>query len=186
MATTLPHMSQDTGAPIREIQTATLRYYESNQTITFSATKAIRAAGLEDGGSFRYVPEMKDEFGMLPALGSPEEADGRSDPLTSRIQHRGTDGKTKALNVPRACLEVLIEDMPDINSADDIDWKADPPEISIWAGPELLALGIPEERRMSVDRDALSLANAESESGDEPAPEADADTNHESGGENDA
>lgn len=143
---------------IREVQIAPLRF--DNNSVVIRASAAIEAAGLADGGSLRFDPAAVDELGLLPALGSPTSADGRREPLTRSIQHKGA-GQTLSVAIPPAALEALGID------ADDVDWD-NPPELTVWAGPQLIALERPEQRTISVDRDV------DESDRDEPAA-ADAD-----------
>lgn len=140
-------MSANESADVREVQTASLRRDKaSGNTIIVSATKAIRAAGLEGGGSFRFTPGSVDDIGMLAAIGSEETGDGRSDRLTRNIRHEGQDGGTLRVVIPRDALAELID-------PDSIDWE-DPPEVNVWAGDRLLAFEMadPEERTVNIDR----------------------------------
>ncbi|PHQ45150.1 hypothetical protein DJ68_14690 [Halorubrum sp. C3] len=141
-------MTEDNNVPIREVQTATVRREgtDENWSAIVSITKAVRAAGLEDGGSFRFDPSAIDELGMVPALGSPETADGRSEPLTRNVRKEGTGGSTLRLVLPDEVLDAL--DIPDEDVGGD-----DPAEVSVWAGDELVAFERSEERTVEVDRD---------------------------------
>ena len=142
-------MPEDTDADIREVQTASLRREKSGEnTIIVSATQAIRAAGLEDGGSFRFDPSSVEEIGMLAAIGSEQSVDGRSERYARNIRQEGRYGETLRLVIPREALEELID-------PDSIDWE-DPPEVNVWAGDRLLAfeLAKPEERTVEIDRTA--------------------------------
>lgn len=131
---------------IREVQTAQLRRESASDTsYLVSLTPAIRAAGLEDGGSFRFDPQAVPELGMLPAIGSEVEVDGRGDPLARNIRKQGTGGKTLRLVIPHEGLESLGID-PDTIDDDD------PPELNVWAGEQLLAFELPEQRQVEIDR----------------------------------
>jgi hypothetical protein len=143
-----------TEADIREVQTARLRRDKAGEsTVVVSATEAIRAAGLEDGGSFRFVPSSIEEIGMLAAIGSEETVDGRSEPYARNIRHEGTGGGTLRLVIPPDALSQLID-------PENIDWE-DPPEVNVWAGDRLLAFEMadPEERTVHIDRDATGEDN---------------------------
>jgi hypothetical protein len=135
-------------ADIREVQTARLRRDKAGEsTVVVSVTVAIRAAGLEDGGSFRFVPSSVEEVGMLAAIGSEETVDGRSEPYARNIRHEGTGGGTLRLVIPPDALSQLTD-------PESIDWE-DPPEVNVWAGDRLLAFEMadPEERTVHIDRD---------------------------------
>ena len=137
---------------IREVQTAPLRRDKASEgTVIVSITEAIRTAGLEDGGSFRFDPHTVEEIGMLAALGSEQQADGRSDPFARNIRHEGAQGKTLRLVIPREALSQLID-------PESIDWD-DPPEVNVWAGDRLLAFEMadPEERTIQFDRDTTEM-----------------------------
>jgi hypothetical protein len=151
MATNTTPMSANESADVREVQTASLRRGKAGEnTIIISATKAIRAAGLEDGGSFRFAPGSVDDIGMLAAIGSEETGDGRSDRFTRTIRHEGHGGGTLRLAIPHDALSQLID-------PESIDWE-DPPEVNVWAGDRLLAFEMaePEERTVDIERDAGS------------------------------
>jgi hypothetical protein len=140
----------DDDVPIREVQTAKVRREgtDENWSAIVSITKAIRAAGLEDGGSFRFDPAAIDELGMVPALGAPETVDGRSEPLSRNVRQEGTGGRTLRLVLPDDVLEALgIDD-------DEVGGDA-PVEVTVWAGDQLLAFERSEERMVDIDRDAV-------------------------------
>ena len=144
-------MPEDTDADIREVQTASLRREKSGEnTIIVSATQAIRAAGLEDGGSFRFDPSSVEEIGMLAAIGSEESADSYNDRFERNVRHEGHKGGTLRLVIPHDALSQLVD-------PESINWE-DPPEVNVWAGDRLLAfeLAEPEERTVSIDRGAGS------------------------------
>ncbi|ELY58723.1 hypothetical protein [Natronococcus jeotgali] len=134
-------MTEDEKVDIREVQSAKLR--KAKGSIVVRATNAIRAAGLKDG-SFRFDPYAVEEIGMVPAIGTEERIDGRTDPLASSIRFEG-DGSVMMLTVPREVLEALEID------PDDIDWD-NPPELNVWAGDRLIAFERPDERTVQVDR----------------------------------
>ena len=146
-------MTDDDNVDIRPVQTARLRLADGSAMI--SATKAIRAAGLEDGGSFRFDPYTVDELGMLAAIGSEIEVDGRGDPLARNIRAQGTGGKTLVITIPPDALGALLGDR-------EVDWES-PPELNVWAGEKLLAFDLPEERTVSIDRSTNSDRESESE-----------------------
>lgn len=154
MAQALRQPMTEDDVSIEKVQTATLRRHESQSSSSarISLTPAIRAAGLEDGGSFRFLPEKVAEFGMLPALGSEESADGRSVPLTRNILREGANKGTLRLVIPREALDAI----PDLPAFDAIEWD-DPPELTVWAGDRVLGFERqqqPESRSVTVDRDA--------------------------------
>lgn len=139
----------DEEADVREVETVPLRREKSDeQTIVVSITDAIRAAGLEDGGSFRFVPGSVEEIGMLAALGSEEAIDGRSERFTRNIRSEGGDRYTRRLVIPREAVGELID-------TDSIDWE-NPPEVDVWAGDRMLAFELAdrEERTIRVEGDA--------------------------------
>jgi hypothetical protein len=156
MATMETQPMSDDDVPIREVQTAKLRREgtDENWSAIVSITKAIRAAGLEDGGSFRFDPGAVDELGMVPAMGSPSAADGRSEPLTRNIREEGTGGSTLRLVLPDDVLEALGID-------DDEVGGDDPVEVTVWAGDQLLAFERSEERMVEIDRDAVAAEEPE-------------------------
>jgi hypothetical protein len=142
-------MSANESTDVREVQTARLRRDKASEnTVIVSATKAIRATGLEDGGSFRFDPSSVEEIGMLAAIGSEETVDGRSARYARNIRHEGQDGGTLRLVIPHEALAELLD-------PESIDWE-DPPEVNVWAGDRLLAfeLADPEERTVAIDREA--------------------------------
>ena len=143
---------------IQKVQTAPLRRTGAEEnTVIVSITEAIRAAGLDDGGSFRFVPGAIDELGMVPALGSEQEADGRSEQLTRNIYREGAGEKTLRLIIPPAALREIVD-------PESIDWS-NPPEVAVWAGDRMLAfeLAEKEEQTVHIDRDA-GQKNIEGES----------------------
>lgn len=131
---------------IREVETAKLRRQgtEEHWSVIVSITEAIRQAGLENGGSFRFDPGAADELGLVPAIGSEETVDGRREPLTRNIKHEGAGGNTLRLVLPDVVLEALDID------PDEIDWD-DPPEVTIWAGDRLLAFERAGEQTVHLD-----------------------------------
>lgn len=134
-------------ADVREVETVPLRREKSDeQSVVVSITDAIRAAGLADGGSFRFVPGSVAEIGMLAALGSEEQVDGRREQFSRNIRSEGGSGYTRRLVVPRDALAELID-------PDSISWD-DPPEVTVYAGDRLLAFEIAnrEERSIPVER----------------------------------
>jgi len=135
---------------IRQVETAPLRRQgtEEHWSAIISITESIREAGLEDGGSFRFDPGAVDELGMVLAMGSEEAVDGRSEALTRNIKHEGAGGETLRLVLPDAVLEALDID------PDGIDWD-DPPEVTVWAGDQLLAFERAGEQTLSFDREGL-------------------------------
>ena len=133
-------MTEDENVDIREVQTAKLR--KAKGSVVVRITNAIRAAGLEEG-SFRFDPHAVEEIGMVPAVGTEERIDGRTDPLASSIRFEG-DGTVMMLAIPQEVLEALEID------PDDVDWE-DPPELNVWAGDRLLTFERPDERTGQVD-----------------------------------
>lgn len=136
-------------ADVREVETVPLRRGKSDgNSVVVSVTDAIRAAGLADGGSFRFMPGSVAEIGMLAALGSEEQVDGRREQFSRNIRSEGGSGYTRRLVVPRDALAELID-------PDSINWD-DPPEMNVWAGDRLLAFEMadPEERTIEIGRDA--------------------------------
>lgn len=134
---------------IQKVQTVPLRRTGTEEsTVIVSITEAIRAAGLGDGGSFRFVPGAVEELGMVPALGSEQEADGRSEQLTRTIYREGAGEKTLRLIIPPPALREIVD-------PESIDWE-NPPEIDVWAGDRMLAfeLAETEEQTVHIDRDA--------------------------------
>ena len=149
MATNMAPMTESENANIREVQTATLRRQSPDRgTVIVSIPEAIAAAGLEDGGSFRFDPNSVAEIGMLAALGSEESVDGRSERFARNIRQEGRYGETLRLVIPREALEELLD-------PEEINWE-DPPEVNVWAGDRLLAfeLADPEERTVTINREA--------------------------------
>lgn len=131
---------------IREVETAKLRRQgtEEHWSVIVSITEAVRQAGLEDGGSFRFDPGAADELGLVPAIGSEKTVDGRREPLTRNIKHEGAGGNTLRLVLPDEVLEALGID------PDEIDWD-DPPEVTVWAGDRLLAFERAGEQTVQLD-----------------------------------
>ena len=140
----------DDEVSIDEIQTVTVRerQSQSGRLILVSLTPAIRAAGLEAGGSFRFQPGAVDEIGMLPALGFGPDEDISSGPLTRKILAEGTGGQTLRLHIPEEALEAI----PGFPEIDAIDWD-DPPELTVFAGDRMLAFELAESRSVTINRD---------------------------------
>lgn len=95
---------------------------------------------------------------MVPALGSEQEADGRSERLTRNIYREGADEKTLRLIIPPAVLREIVD-------PESMDW-ANPPEVAVWAGDRMLAfeLAETEEQTVHIDRNA----GQEDDTKDEP------------------
>lgn len=141
---------------IQKVQTAPLRRTGAEEsTVIVSITDAIRAAGLGDGGSFRFVPGAVKELGMVPALGSEEKADGRSEQLTRSIYREGAGEKTLRLIIPPEALREIVD-------PETIDWD-DPPEVGVWAGDRMLAFELAEREERTVEIDRESGAGEEGE-----------------------
>lgn len=141
-------MNGNEDVDIQEVQNVPLRRDKTTQrSVIVSITEAIRAAGLGDGGSFRFQPGSVDEIGLLVALGSEETVDGRSERFARNIRTEGEGFETLRLVIPSEALETLVD-------PEDIDWDA-PPEVTVWVGDRLLAfeLANPEERTVPIDRD---------------------------------
>lgn len=134
---------------IRKVQKATLRHNEVSESTVISITEAIRVAGLENGGSFHFDPNSIEENGMLTAIGSKENVDGRSERYARNIRHEGEEGGTLGLVIPHELLEKLIEPKS-IESEE-------PSEVAVWAGDRLLAfeMGKAEERTVHIDCDDI-------------------------------
>jgi hypothetical protein len=149
MATTETQPMSNDDIPIREVQTVKVRREGSdeNWSAIVSITEAIRKAGLEDGGSFRFDPRAVDELEMVPAMGAPDAVDGRSEPLTRNVREEGASG-TLRLVLPDDVLDAL-----EIN--DEEVGGDDPVEVTVWAGDQLLAFERAQERTVEIDRDAL-------------------------------
>jgi len=132
---------------IREVGTAPLRRQGTDEhwSVIVSITEAIREAGLEGGGSFRFDPAAVDELGLVPAIGSEETVDGRREPLARNVKHEGADGSTLRLVLPGDVLDALGIDV------EEIDWE-DPPEVTVWAGDQLLAFEPSSEQTLAVER----------------------------------
>jgi hypothetical protein len=141
-------MTNNEDVDIQEVQRVPLRRDKtSQQSILVSITEAIRAAGLGNGGSFRFVPSSVDEIGMLVALGNEESVDGRSEQFARNIRTEGQGFETLRLVIPSEALEMIVD-------TDSIDWD-NPPEVNVWAGDRLLAfeLANPEERTVPINRE---------------------------------
>jgi hypothetical protein len=145
---------------IQQVQTAKLRRQGTDEhwSAIVSITEAVREAGLEDGGSFRFDPSAADELGMVPAIGSEETVDGRTQPLTRNIKQEGAGGNTLRLVLPDEVLEALDID------ADAIDWE-DPPEVSVWTGDRLLAFESTGEQTVQVNLEDAGQENEEDTDG---------------------
>jgi hypothetical protein len=139
----------DEDVDIREVQTAKVRRQgtDENWSAIVSITEAIRQAGLEDGGSFRFDPAAIEEIGMVPALGSDETVDGRTQPLTRNIKREGKrESPSLRLVLPDEVLEAL-------GITDDEIGGDDPVEVTVWAGENLLGFERSEERTVAIDRE---------------------------------
>lgn len=140
-------MSED--VDIREVEIVPIRRQgtEEHWSAMVAITQSIREAGLEDGGSFQFDPDAADELGMVPAFGSEETVDGRRNPLTRNVKH-GSGETALRLVIPKDVLEALGID------PDEIDWD-DPPEVTVWAGDQLLAFERAGEQILSFDREGV-------------------------------
>jgi len=121
----------------------------NRDAVVVSLTQAIRVAGLEDGGSFRFDPSAIEELGMLPAIGSEEVLPTARNSLVRKILKEGVGGSTLRLHIPEDALEAI----PGFPPIDEIDWD-DPPELSVWAGDQMLAFELAESRSVTIDRSA--------------------------------
>lgn len=153
-----PQLMNEDGSDvdIQKVQTVPLRQHKSGeQSVIVSITEAVKAAGLEDGGSFRFTPGSVEEIGMLAALGSEETVDGRREQFARPIRREGGNRYTLRLVIPPAALEELVD-------PETIDWD-DPPEVEVWAGDRLLAFDLAEteEQTVQIDRDADQEDDAE-------------------------
>jgi hypothetical protein len=149
---------------IDEIQTVTVRKRQSQhgRLILVSLTPAIRAAGLEAGGFFRFQLGAVDEIGMVPALGFGPDEGISSGPLTRKILAEGTGGQTLRLHIPEEALETI----PGFPEIDAIDWD-DPPELTVFAGDRMLAFELAESRSVTIDRDVDSVKDADTDENQE-------------------
>lgn len=137
--------------PIRHVQTVPLRYDDHTTgegRFTVGITPAIRAAGLDVDGMFRFIPEEADELGVVPALGSEEGEGHMRDNRTYSVSYTGSkEDKALRLTVPDDALAALgIES--DKAKADD-----NPPLLDVYAGDYLLAFG--KSEAISVPTDTL-------------------------------
>ena len=161
---TQPKPMSDDEVSIDEIQTVTVRERQSQhgRLIVVSLTPAIKAAGLEAGGSFRFQPGAIDEIEMLPALGFGPDEDISDGPLTRKILAEGTGGQTLRLHIPEEALEAI----PGFPEIDAIDWD-DPPELTVWAGDRMLAFELAESRSVTIDRDIDGAKDADTDESQE-------------------
>ena len=139
-------MSKD--ATVRKVQTTRLRQQSSaTEAVIVTISEAIRAAGLEDGGSFLFDPSSVEEIGMLAAIGSEETVDGRSERYARNIRNEGR-GQTRSLVISADALEELLD-------PESIDWE-NPPELNVWVGDRMLAFELAgtEERTVNIDHEA--------------------------------
>ena len=105
MAMKATPMTESESADIREVQTVTLRRQNPERgTVIVSIPEAIEAAGLGDGGSFRFDPHTVEEIGMLAAIGSEESVDGRRERYARNIREEGRYGETLRLVIPHEAL----------------------------------------------------------------------------------
>jgi len=156
-----PKPMSDDEVSIDEIQTVTVRERRSQHgnSIVVSLTPAIRAAGLEGGGWFRFQPEAIDEIGMVPAIGFGPDKDVSSGPLTRKILSEGSG--TLRLHIPEEALEVI----PGFPEIDAIEWD-DPPELTVWAGDRMLAFELAESCSVTIDRDRSEAVDENQEATD--------------------
>lgn len=131
---------------IQPVQTATLRQHGSKRLYQLTVTTAINAAGLADGGSVRFDLDTLDELGLVPAIGSTQESDGRrrEAALTRNIITEG-QGNVYRITIPHAVLAALGIDLETIN------WD-DPPTFTVYAGDRVLALELPTEQQIMIER----------------------------------
>ena len=130
----------DENVPIRHVQTVPIRYEDRGDgkgRYQVGITPAIRAAGLDVDGMFRFIPEEADELGVVPALGS-EEGDGHlRDNRTYSVSYTGSkENKALRLTIPEAALEALdIEPDPEVAKAGEL------PLLDVYAGDHMIAFG---------------------------------------------
>lgn len=128
---------------IQKVQTVPFRWTGAEEsTVIVSITEAIRVAGLAGGGSFRFDPRAAEELGMVPARGSEQEVDGRSEKLTRNIYREGAGEKTLRLVIPPEAVREIVD-------PETID-RDNPPEIDVWAGDHLLAFELAEAEERTV------------------------------------
>jgi len=110
---------------LEEIQTARLRQKQGggNWSPLISATKAIKAANLQDHDAL-YVDPENTQSGIIPLLD--EDADHR---IKRTILHAGSGGRTLQLTLPDEVLDALSITREEIDSDD-------PPEVAIYAGTD--------------------------------------------------
>ena len=133
---------------IKEVQTATLRKRtsQSGETYLISLTPALREAGIEEGELSFQVGEYVDEMGLVPAFDA--ELDESPATLTRKILKEGSGRGTLRVHIPKEVLEAL----PGFPDVDAIDWE-NPPELTVLAGPEMVAFEYNEPRSVTLGRD---------------------------------
>lgn len=128
---------------IEEVQTARIRQKAGagdSWSPLISATRAIKAAGLADAESI-YWDLANAQQGMAPALD--ENADHR---IERTIMHAGSGGATLQLLIPDEVIEELGITRDEIDSDD-------PPEVTIYAGPGVIAIERTTKRVLTLESD---------------------------------
>jgi hypothetical protein len=139
--------------PVSHVQTVPIRYEDRGDgkgRYHVGITPAIRAAGLDSDGMFRFIPEEADELGVVPALGS-EEGEGHvRDNRTYSVSYTGSkEDKALRLTVPDDALAALgIEPDPEAAQAGEL------PLLDVYAGDRMIAFG--KSSAVSLPPDALS------------------------------
>lgn len=135
---------------LHEVQTAHIRWHKNRPAVT--ATDALRQAGLRSGGALIYDPDTVDELGKLFAMADPTlETDGRSSTWVRSITREG-DGNALVVSIPPEGLERLGYSLDDIKTAT----GDDRPQVTIHAGPGLVAFEKPPSETVALDRDRFT------------------------------
>jgi hypothetical protein len=138
--------------PIRHVQTVPIQYEDRGDgkgRYHVGITPAIRAAGLDSDGMFRFIPEEADELGVVPALGS-EEGEGHTrDSRTYSVRYTGSkEDKALRLTIPDDALAALgIELDSEAAQAGEL------PLLDVYVGDYMIAFD--KSNAVSLSPDAL-------------------------------
>jgi hypothetical protein len=141
--------------PFENVDTVALRWHKKGETesgeetgsFVITATKAIRHAGIDDGGSFVWaMPDEIREMGLAPARGMHDRV-GRRSKLGVPVQKFKT---ALVVSVPPEVIEALGYDPNEVRAR----YKDDRPvNLDLWAGDGMIAVEPAPEKSLAVSDD---------------------------------
>lgn len=122
---------------LEKIQTVDLPLSRIDRSDAVVITDAIRATGLGPGAQFYFDPTSVEPLGILLAFGEPSLNSNHQTQFTRSVRQPSANRESLELEIPIEGLQALDIDVhiPDREHA---------PELSIWAGSQLLGFGINE------------------------------------------